>query len=569
MRMRPSSCSMEHYCWFCVFIGVETREYLPLFNESGKIQASEQIVRGCWFCRFYTMISCLTARTIEACFRICCLIFELAGQSSPPAGRGALDDNAKLANLNEAQTSTRQETISRKDFPADFKFGCATSALQTEGCGTEGGRGPATWDEYIQDGTPPIKIAVDSYHRYKEDVQLLKAMGVDTYRFSMSWSRILPEGTIDGGVNQEGIDFYNNFINDLIANGITPFATLFHFDLPTALNTKYTGFLSIDIVEDFKAYADLCFKTFGDRVKHWATINEPQVWGQYGFTNPDPNANAATDPFLSTHHVLLAHAAAAKLYKNTYQASQGGEIGIPLVVEWFEPFEDTIPDKAAARRAFDFLVGWFMEPLVYGDYPFIMKTLVKDGLPNFTDEQKELVKGSYDYIGVNYYTSRFAAPIAIVDGEEITDSDQYQHVNITVDGPDGEPIGTPTPGSSEIYVYPQGLKKALILLKEYGNPKFYITENGYPDKRDDTIPISTALIDDARIHHIKDHLTAIKEAMNTGTNVKAYLMWAMLDCVEMGSGYQVRFGLNFTNYLGNLNRTAKKSAGWLKTFLTS
>ncbi|KAL6139458.1 hypothetical protein ACLB2K_057762 [Fragaria x ananassa] len=566
--MRPSSCSMEHYCWFCVFIGLETREYLPLLNESSKIQASVQIVRGCCFCRFYTMMSCLTARTIEACFRICCLIFELAGQSSP-AGGGALDDNVKLANLNEAQTSTRRETISRKDFPADFKFGCATSALQTEGCGTEGGRGPATWDRYIQDGTPSIKIAVDSYHRYKEDVQLLKAMGVDTYRFSISWSRILPAGTIDGGVNQEGIDFYNHFINDLIANGITPFATLFHFDLPKALDTKYSGFLSIDIVEDFKAYADLCFKTFGDRVKHWATINEPQVWGQYGFTNPDPNANAATDPFLSTHHVLLAHAAAAKLYKNTYQASQGGEIGIPLVVEWFEPFGDTIPDKAAARRAFDFLVGWFMEPLVYGDYPFIMKALVKDGLPNFTDEQKELVKGSYDYIGVNYYTSRFAAPIAIVDGEEITDCDQYQHVNITVDGPDGEPIGTPTPGSSEIYVYPQGLKKALILLKEYGNPKFYITENGYPDKRDDTIPISTALIDDARIHHIKDHLTAIKEAMNTGTNVKGYLMWAMLDCMEMGSGYQVRFGLNFTNYLGNLNRIAKKSAGWLKTFLTS
>ncbi|XP_062010310.1 beta-glucosidase 13-like isoform X3 [Rosa rugosa] len=520
--MRPSICSMEH-CWFCVLLGLETSDYLPLshtlrdFNDSSKTQVYVQFGRGCWFCRFYMMMSCLIARTMEACFRGCSHVFELV------AGTGALDD-AKLPNLNKAQsTSTGSETISRKDFPADFKFGCATSALQTEGSGTEGGRGPAIWDKYIQDGTPGTKIAVDSYHRYKEDVQLLKAIGVDTYRFSMSWSRILPGGTIDAGINQEGIDFYNNFINDLIANGITPFVTLFHFDLPTALGTKYNGFLSIDIVDDFKAYADLCFKTFGDRVKHWATINEPQVWGEYGFTNSDPNANAATDPFLSTHHVLLAHAAAAKLYKNTYQASQGGEIGIPLVVEWFEPFEDTMPDKAAARRAFDFLVGWLMEPLVYGDYPFIMKALVKDGLPEFTDEQKELVKGSFDYIGVNYYTSRFAAPIAIVAGEEITSSDQYQHVNIT----------------------------------------------GYPDKRDDTVPLSTALIDDARIHHIKDHLTAIKEAMNTGTNVKGYLMWATLDCMEPGSGYQVRFGLNYTDYLNNLNRTAKKSAGWLKTFLAS
>ncbi|XP_050382054.1 cyanogenic beta-glucosidase-like [Argentina anserina] len=475
--MRPSSfCLMEH-CWFCVLLGLDTRDYLPLshthrdFNDSSKSLVSVMTVRVCWFCRFYIMVSCLTSRTMEACFRRSCHDFEFSGQSSP-AGTGALV-NQKVSNLNKAPiNSTGSESISRKDFPADFKFGCATSALQTEGSGTEGGRGPSTWDSYIQDSTPGIKFAVDSYHRYKEDVQLLKAMGVDTYRFSISWSRILPGGTIDEGINKEGINFYNNFINDLIANGITPFATLFHFDLPTTLDTKYNGFLSIVIVDDFKAYADLCFKTFGDRVKHWATINEPQVWGQYGFTNPDPNANAATDPFLSAHHVLLAHAAAAKLYKNTYQPSQGGEIGIPLVVEWFEPFEDTMPDKAAARRAFDFLVGWFMEPLLYGDYPLIMKALVKGGLPNFTNEEKELVKGSYDYIGVNYYTSRFAAPIAIVDDEEISDFDQFQHVNITVDGPDGEPIGTPTPGSSEIYVYPQGLKKALILLKEYGNPKF-------------------------------------------------------------------------------------------------
>ncbi|XP_004305923.1 PREDICTED: beta-glucosidase 29-like [Fragaria vesca subsp. vesca] len=226
------------------------------------------------------------------------------------------------ATVVDTTTTTTTETaeVTRADFPADFKFGCATSAFQTEGSGTEGGRGPATWDSYIQDATVDgTEIAVDSYNRYKDDVQLLKNMGVDTYRFSMSWSRLLPDGTIDGGINQEGIDFYNNFIDELIANGITPFVTLFHFDLPTALNTKYNGFLSIDIVEDFKAYADLCFKTFGDRVKYWATINEPQVWGQYGFTNTAADANAATDPYVSSHNVILAHATAAKLYKNTYQ----------------------------------------------------------------------------------------------------------------------------------------------------------------------------------------------------------------------------------------------------------
>ncbi|XP_050380591.1 beta-glucosidase 24-like [Argentina anserina] len=468
-------------------------------------------------------------------------------------------------------TDTTTTEVTRDDFPADFKFGCATSAFQTEGSGTEGGRGPATWDSYIQDTTVNgTEIAVDSYNRYKDDVQLLKNMGVDTYRFSMSWSRLLPDGTIDGGINQEGIDFYNNFIDELIANGITPFVTLFHFDLPTPLNTKYNGFLSIDIVEDFKAYADLCFKTFGDRVKYWATINEPQVWGQYGFTNPAADANAATDPFISAHNVILAHATAAKLYKNTYQPTQGGEIGIPSVVEWFEPYEDTAQDRAAALRAFDFKTGWFVEPLIYGDYPFIMRALVGDALPEFTDEQKELVKGSYDYIGVNYYTARFATSVPITSSDVYTTMSDYQHATESVTGLDGENIGDATPGSTQIFVYPDGLRKGLILMKElYNNPKIYVTENGYPDARDDTLSVEEALIDDARIQHIKDHLAAVKAARAAGADVQSYLMWALLDCVEMGSGYAVRFGLNYTDYLNDLARTPKKSAAWLKDFLAS
>ncbi|PRQ54195.1 putative beta-glucosidase [Rosa chinensis] len=470
----------------------------------------------------------------------------------------------------DTTTTTATTEVTRADFPTEFKFGCATSAFQTEGSGTEGGRGPATWDTYIQDNAlDGTEIAVDSYNRYKDDVQLLKNMGVDTYRFSISWSRILPDGTLDN-INQAGIDFYNNFIDELVANGISPFVTLFHFDLPTALNTKYNGFLSIDIVEDFKAYADLCFKTFGDRVKYWATINEPQVWGQYGFTNPAADANAATDPFVSAHNVILAHAAAAKLYKTTYQPTQGGVIGIPSVVEWFEPYEDTAQDRDAARRAFDFKTGWFVEPLVYGDYPFIMRALVGDALPEFTDEQKELVKGSYDYIGVNYYTARFTISVPITSDDVYDAMDDYKHATESKVGPDGEYIGDATPGSTEIFVYPDGLRKGLILMKElYNNPKIYVTENGYPGARDDTIPIEEALIDDVRIQHIKDHLAAIKDARAAGVDVNSYIMWALMDCLEMGSLYAVRFGLNYTDYLNELARTPKKSAAWLKDFLAS
>ncbi|XP_030953642.1 beta-glucosidase 13-like [Quercus lobata] len=461
--------------------------------------------------------------------------------------------------------------ITRKDFPTEFKFGCSTSAFQTEGKGDEGGRGPATWDSYIQDDDGITDYAVDSYNRYKDDVQALVDMGADTYRFSISWSRILPDGTIDGGINQEGINFYNNLINELIKNGITPFVTLFHFDLPQALGDKYNGFWSSQIVDDFKAYANVCFQYFGDRVKHWTTINEPQVWAPYGYTvdTTNPLQNAATDPFLCAHHIILAHATAVKLYRDTYQSTQAGQIGLSLVTEWFLPASDTIQDQDAARRAFDFLVGWFLEPLVFGDYPFIMKALVRDGLPEFTDDEKTLIKGSFDFIGINYYTSRYATAVTFDTDATFSAYSDYQFATVSAEK-DGVYIGAATPGSSEIYIYPKGLTDALVYISNtYSNPKFFITENGYPEKRDDTIAVETALLDDVRIQHILAHLYAISEAMKQGADVNGYFMWALMDCLEMGSGYTVRYGLAYTDYLNNLDRILKKSAKWLKVFLAS
>ncbi|XP_050256644.1 beta-glucosidase 13-like [Quercus robur] len=466
-------------------------------------------------------------------------------------------------------TISGPQVVKRKDFPFDFMFGASTSALQTEGAGDEGGRGPSTWDRFIQDGVGERDIAVDSYNRYKEDVQLLKKMGVDAYRFSIAWPRILPKGTVSGGVNQEGIDFYNNFINELLQNGITPFVTLFHFDLPQALQDEYDGFLNRRIVDDFKNYSDLCFQTFGDRVKHWTTINEPQVFGQYGYKmgSSNPNPNPATDPYLATHHIILAHAAAAKLYKEKYQATQGGEIGISLVCQWFEPETRYHYDKDAADRAVDFLMGWYMDPLVYGDYPFVMKALVRNALPKFSEEEKELVKGAYDFIGVNYYTSRYASTLPIDADDSPQSHDQYQYVDLKVDR-NGKPIGELAEGSDAIYIYPEGLKEILVhLKKDYQNPKIYITENGVPSKRDDTIPVEKALEDDYRIEHILGHLYAVREGMKKGANVKGFFIWALMDNMEMGSGYNVRFGLNYVDYLDNLNRHPKKSAKWLRSFL--
>ncbi|KAM7509811.1 hypothetical protein LguiB_008686 [Lonicera macranthoides] len=274
------------------------------------------------------------------------------------------------------------------------------------------------------------------------------------------------------------------------------------------------------------AYADICYKNFGDRVKHWVTINEPQIFGQFGYSIGlnDPDANPVTDHFLATHNIILAHSAAAKLYKDTYQATQQGEVGISLVTQWFEPYDNTRQNKDAAKRALEFLIGWILEPMVYGDYPFIMKALVRDALPTFTEEEKSLVKGSLDFIGVNYYTSRYATALPLDTNQSYTSQDQYQRVDLT---------GILT---------------------------------GYPERRDDTIPVEIALEDDARIRNILRHLYAISQAIKLGVNVKGYFMWSLMDCLEVGSGYQVRFGFNYTDYLNNLNRIPKKSARWLRSF---
>ncbi|KAM7486323.1 hypothetical protein LguiA_002332 [Lonicera macranthoides] len=453
------------------------------------------------------------------------------------------------------------EVVNISHFPPDFKFGCSTSALQTEGSLDVDGRGPSTWDSLIPDGT-----AADSYNRYKEDVQALKNMGVDTYRFSISWSRILPDGTVKGGINQKGIDFYNNLINELIQNGITPLATLFHFDLPQALQTKYNGFLCSDIVCDFKNYADVCFKYFGDRVKCWSTINEPQVFGQYLYSVGLPSTTIqkpATDPFLVFHNIILAHAAAARHYKQNYQETQKGEIGIPLVSMVLKPSDNTRQDGQASVRAMDFLMGWLLDPLVYGDYNFNMKSLVRDALPTFTDEQKTMIKGAYDYIGVNYYSSRFAYDVPITPYQCYTQYTQYQHAGTDIADVNGIPIGPKV--NKEMYMFPEGIKDVLLHLKEeYENPKVYITENGTPDEEE----LQDPLQDGARIDFVKKHLKEVLKAIKLGANVKGYLHWSLMDCKELGEeGYKTRMGLIHIPY-PNLERIPKDSSKWFHRFLS-
>ncbi|RZB62813.1 Beta-glucosidase 12, partial [Glycine soja] len=381
--------------------------------------------------------------------------------------------------------------------------------------------------------------------------------------------KLFVEGKLSGGINQEGVKYYNNLINELLANGLQPFVTLFHWDLPQTLEDEYGGFLSPRIINDFQDYTELCFKEFGDRVKHWITINEPWSYSIFGYAtgmmppsrcskwlNPNcMDGDSGKEPYLVSHHLLLAHAAVVKMYKKKYQ----------IVSNWFEAYSNNKLDKYAAQRAIDFMFGWFMEPLTSGNYPQSMRSLLGRRLPKFTKQQVKLINGSFDFLGLNYYTSNYvvnAPKLSNGKPNYATDS----NANLTTQR-NGTPIG-PMAASNWLYVYPKGIRELLLYTKEkYNNPLIYITENGIDEFNDPTLSLEEALLDSFRIDYHYRHLFYLHSAIRDGVNVKGYFAWSLLDNFEWNNGYKVRFGINFVDYKNGLKRYQKLSAKWFKNFL--
>ncbi|XP_045820541.1 non-cyanogenic beta-glucosidase-like [Trifolium pratense] len=474
--------------------------------------------------------------------------------------------------------------LKRDDFPDDFIFGAGSSAYQVEGAANQGGKGPSIWDTYTNDHPERIKdgsnadITVDQYHRYKEDVEIVKDQNMDSYRFSISWPRILPKGRLSGGINQEGITYYHNLIDELLKKDITPFVTLFHWDLPQVLETEYGGFLSPQIIDDFHDYADLCFKEFGNKVIYWVTLNEPQMFTKGGYalgtyapgrcSNPPcQDGNSGTEPYKVTHNLILAHTKVVHLYKSTYQKKhQKGKIGITLNTNWYMPFGDNnIPDKKAADRALDFQFGWYMEPLTTGDYSKSMRAIVKDRLPKFTELQSREVNGSFDFIGINYYTSNYVKNTPLQDNAKPSyTTDPMTELSFNKNG---IPLG-PRAAAVWLYVYPKGLRDLLIHIKDkYNNPAVYITENGMNELNDPTLSLEEAILDTYRIDYYYRHFHYIHSAIKSGSNVKGFFAWSLLDSFEWVDGFTSRFGLIFVDYKNGLKRHPKLSAQWLKNFL--
>ncbi|XP_062079577.1 beta-glucosidase 17-like [Humulus lupulus] len=405
----------------------------------------------------------------------------------------------------------------------------------------------------------------------------MKKIGLDSFRFSISWPRILPKGKLSGGVNQLGVEFYNNVINELLANGITPFVTLFHWDTPQALEEEYGSWLSTMIVDDFVDYVDFCFKSFGDRVKIWVTINEPNIFSinAYNLGSLAPGrcssfagnctgGDSATEPYIVGYHLLLAHAAAVNLYREKYQPHHRGKIGITIAAHWFKPKFNTAADRRATTRAIDFLFGWFIHPVIYGDYPESMST-VGNRLPKFSGSQSKLLKGSIDFLGLNYYTTKYAQHVPL-SKNKLTSYDTDRQATLSAHKK-GIPIGTPT-AMSWLFIYPKGLEELLLYIKEkYNDPVVYINENGMADATNDSLPIKEALKDSLRIRYHHSHLSYLLKAFKHGANVKGYYVWCFWDDFEWGTGYTVRFGLTYIDFKNNLKRHLKYSAYWFKMFL--
>ncbi|CAG9854083.1 unnamed protein product [Phyllotreta striolata] len=452
--------------------------------------------------------------------------------------------------------------INNKKFPDSFLFGASTAAYQIEGGWNEDGKGPSIWDTFTHNHPELISdrsnadVTCDSYHKYKEDVLLLKNLGVNIYRFSISWSRILPTGLPDE-INENGIQYYRNLIDELKANGIEPLVTLYHWDLPQGLSDR-GGFLSDEFPKWFADYSRIVFQNFANDVNYWVTFNEP-IYGCSGYGNdraaPAVNQSGVGE-YICAHNLLKAHAAAYHLYRKEFPQNEG-KFSMAIPVEYAVPNSTKAEDVAAAEQKMQFTVGWYARPLYAGDYPEIMKTRIakrsaaegfkKSRLPEFTDEEKRNIKNTMDYFALNSYTLNYIYAIA---EPPITSPP-------TVSNDVGVGVIWPTTGDGTLGM----TDLARWISKEYNNPDIILTENGYGGSSKD-------LEDPERISKIQNSLSRFKDALDEGVKLFGYCVWSLMDNYEWNQGYTVKYGIHQVDFSDkNRTRTAKKSAKWYKNVI--
>jgi beta-glucosidase len=423
--------------------------------------------------------------------------------------------------------------ISAGDFPIDFMWGAATAAYQIEGAVNEEGRGKSIWDTFSH--TPGKishddngDIACDHYHRWQEDIAIMRQLHLNAYRFSISWPRILPHGR--GSINQAGIDFYSRLIDHLLEAGITPFVTLYHWDLPQVLQDDGDGWLRRGLIDDFVQYTDIVSRALGDRVRYWTTFNEPCVftWGGYVIGEDAPGWHRSPAAALrAIHHVLLAHGAATRVLRTNVP---NGQVGIVLDLNVAEPASDSPEDIAAANRFDGFQNRWFLDPLFHGCYPADMLELYAEYMQAIQDGDMQQIRVPLDYLGVNCYRRS-----VIAHGTELPPVN-YRRVS-----PPGEYT------AMEWEVYPPALYDILKYVHErYNPPALYITENGAACR--DVVSPAGYVHDEQRVRYLREHLIQAQRALAEGIPLAGYFVWSLLDNFEWAYGYDKRFGIVYVDY---------------------
>ncbi|WP_173917482.1 GH1 family beta-glucosidase [Halobacillus sp. Marseille-Q1614] len=433
------------------------------------------------------------------------------------------------------------------EFSNELKWGAATASYQIEGAAHEDGRSPSIWDTFshtpgnVKNGDHGDQ-ACNSYHLYKEDIQHLKELGVDLYRFSISWSRVMPEGT--GSLNEKGVAYYRSLIEELLNHNIKPMITLYHWDLPQTLQDR-GGWENRATIVAFEEYAEAMFKEFGGQVKSWITINEPWcasfLSNYLGIHAPGKkDLQAAVDV---SHHLLTAHGKAVQSFR---EIVPDGEIGYAPNIGWLEPFSADVEDQDACRRGMLWQKEWFMDPVFKGSYPeeLILLFEKQNAFLKIEEGDLELISQPIDFMGINYYTGSL--------GRHQENAGLFQVEEIPLDYRQTD-IGWP--------IYADGFYKALTDLKEtYGDIPIYITENGacYNHGVEDG-----KVNDQERIDYLKQHLTSLYRAIKAGVSIKGYIVWSLLDNFEWAEGYEKRFGIIHVNF-ETFERTRKESYYWYK-----
>lgn len=463
----------------------------------------------------------------------------------------------------------KDQPAAKMKFPPGFLFGAATAAYQIEGGWDADGKSPNIWDHlvhknasFVQDRTNG-DVACDSYHLYKRDVQMLRELGVNFYRFSISWPRVLPTGMVNN-VSKAGINYYNNLINELIKYNITPMVTMYHWDLPQKLQ-DLGGWSNAHIVQYYSDYAKILFTNYADRVKRWLTFNEPMQVCLEGYGNrqraPALGRHGVAE-YLCTHNLLKAHASAYHMYDSEFRPIHGGKIGIAFDSNWAEPLTNATSDHDAVELYLQTTLGWYAHPIYSkeGGYPPVLVKKVGDAsmrqnykrsrLPEFSPIEIEYIKGTADFFGINHYTTY----LLTMAGDRVVGAIPSHENDIGIIRTQ-DPNWPSKSASKWLKVYPSGFRKLLNwIYNTYHKVPILVTENGYSD--------FDGVEDYGRESYYKHYLNALLEAIHKDrVEVIGYTAWSLMDNFEWEEGFTSRFGLYLVDFKSpNKTRTPKRSS---------